>query len=227
MRMRKMKNLDSRMEACADYRIMEPASYKGKWRELMPECKALWVEVGCGKGKFTAETAQANPEVLLIAVERCREAMVVAMEKAKSMGLKNVYYIDMDVANIEEIFDRGEMDRLFINFPDPWPRKKNAKRRLTHRGFLDKYCRTVREGGEIHFKTDNAPLFEFSVEEFAACGLQVNNLTRDLHANGIVGIMTGYEEKFHGLGTPINRCEVVCKPFILPKEEKKTEETEE
>ena len=227
MRMRRMKNLDSRMEACADYRIMEPASYKGKWRELMPECKALWVEVGCGKGKFTAETAQANPEVLLIAVERCREAMVVAMEKAKSMGLKNVYYIDMDVANIEEIFDRGEMDRLFINFPDPWPRKKNAKRRLTHRGFLDKYCRTVREGGEIHFKADNAPLFEFSVEEFAACGLQVNNLTRDLHANGIVGIMTGYEEKFHGLGTPINRCEVVCKPFELPKEEKKTEETEE
>ena len=227
MRMRKMKNLDSRMEACADYRIMEPASYKGKWRELMPECKALWVEVGCGKGKFTAETAEANPDVLLIAVERCREAMVVAMEKAKNMGLKNVYYIDMDVANIEDIFDRGEMDRLFINFPDPWPRKKNAKRRLTHRGFLDKYCRTVREGGEIHFKTDNAPLFEFSVEEFAACGLQVNNLTRDLHANGIVGIMTGYEEKFHGLGTPINRCEVVCKPFVMPKEEKKTEETEE
>ena len=227
MRMRRMKNLEPRMEKCADIRIQEPETYKGKWRSLMPECKALWVEVGCGKGKFTAETAQANPDVLLIAVERCREAMVVAMEKAQSMGLKNVFYIDMDVAKIEEIFDRGEMDRLFINFPDPWPRKKNAKRRLTHRGFLDKYCRTVREGGEIHFKTDNAPLFEFSVEEFAACGLQVNNLTRDLHANGIVGIMTGYEEKFHSLGTPINRCEVVCKPFELPKEEKKTEETEE
>ena len=121
MRMRRMKNLEPRMESCAAYRIMEPASYKGKWRSLMPECKALWVEVGCGKGKFTAETAEANPDVLLIAVERCREAMVVAMEKAKNMGLKNVYYIDMDVANIEEIFDRGEMDRLFINFPDPWP----------------------------------------------------------------------------------------------------------
>ena len=119
--------------------------------------------------------------------------------------------------------------RLFINFPDPWPRKKNAKRRLTHRGFLDKYCRVVREGGEFHFKTDNAPLFAFSVEEFAACGLQVNNLTRDLHKDGIVGIMTGYEEKFHGLGTPINRCEVVCKPFVLPPEEKKAkaEEAEE
>ena len=226
MRMRKMKNLQPRMEACGDYRILEPAAYKGKWRSLMPECEALWVEVGCGKGKFTAETAEANPNVLLIAVERCREAMVVAMENAKNMGLKIVFFIDMDVANIEEIFDRGEMDRLFINFPDPWPRKKNAKRRLTHRGFLDKYCRTVREGGEIHFKTDNAPLFEFSVEEFAACGLQVNNLTRDLHANGIVGIMTGYEEKFHALGTPINRCEVVCKPFLLPKEEKKEETAE-
>ena len=222
MRMRKMRNLEPRMERCAAYRIEEPATHKGAWRQLKPDCTALWVEVGCGKGKFTAETAAANPDVLLIAVERCREAVVVAMEKAQSMGLKNVFYIDMDVANIEEIFDGAEIDRLFINFPDPWPRKKNAKRRLTHRTFLDKYCRVVRESGEIHFKTDNAPLFEYSLEEFAACGLQVNALTRDLHANGITGIMTGYEEKFHSLGTPINRCEVVCKPFVLPPVEKKT-----
>ncbi len=221
MRMRRMKNLEPRMEKCAALRIMEPAQMKGNWRSLMPGCEALWVEVGCGKGKFTAETAEANPNVLLIAVERCREAMVVAMEKAQAMELKNVFFIDMDVANIEDIFDREEMDRLFINFPDPWPRKKNAKRRLTHRGFLDKYCRTVKTGGEIHFKTDNAPLFQFSLEEFAACGLQVNNVTYDLHKDGIVGIMTGYEEKFHAMGTPINRCEVVCKPFVLPPEEKK------
>ena len=224
MRMRRMKNLAPRMEACAALRIAAPEEKKSAWKTLMPAATALWVEVGCGKGKFTAETAAANPDVLLIAVERCREAMVVAMEKAKSMGLTNVFFIDMDVENIENIFAPGEIDRLFINFPDPWPRKKNAKRRLTHRGFLDKYCRVVKEEGEIHFKTDNAPLFEFSVEEFAACGLQVNNLTRDLHANGIVGIMTGYEEKFHALGTPINRCEVVCKPFVMPPEEKKTEE---
>ena len=221
MRMRKMRNLEPRMEKCAAYRIAEPAAKKGTWRDLMPGAKVLWVEVGCGKGKFTAETAAANPEVLLIAVERCREAMVVAMEKAKAMELKNVFYIDMDVANIEDIFGPGEIDRLFINFPDPWPRKKNAKRRLTHRTFLDKYCRVVREGGEIHFKTDNAPLFEYSVEEFAACGLEVKNLTRNLHEHGVVGIMTGYEEKFYQLGTPINRCEVVCKPFVLPPEEKK------
>ena len=224
MRMRKMKNLVPRMKKCAAYRVAEPERLLGKWRSLKPDCDGLWVEVGCGKGKFTVETAQANPQVLLIAVERCREAMVVAMEKAQAMGLTNVFFIDMDVEKIEEIFAREEIDRLFINFPDPWPRKKNAKRRLTHRGFLDKYCRVVKTGGEFHFKTDNAPLFEFSVEEFAACGLQVNNLTRDLHKDGIVGIMTGYEEKFHALGTPINRCEVVCKPFVLPPEEKKPRE---
>ena len=227
MRMRKMKNLEPRMEKCSAYRIAEPQTYLGNWRSLKSDATALWVEVGCGKGKFTAETAEANPDVLLIAVERCREAMVVAMEKAKAMELKNVFFIDMDVAEIESIFGAEEIDRLFINFPDPWPRKKNAKRRLTHRGFLDKYCRVVRLGGEIHYKTDNAPLFEFSVEEFAACGLQVNNLTRNLHENGIVGIMTGYEEKFHALGTPINRCEVVCKPFVLPPEEKKEKQEQE
>ena len=224
MRMRRMKNLEPRMAGCAAFRVADPAALRGGWRSLKPGCSALWVEVGCGKGKFTAETAQANPDVLLIAVERCREAMVVAMEKAREMELNNVFYIDMDVANMEEIFAPGEIDRLFINFPDPWPRKKNAKRRLTHRGFLGKYCRVVREGGEFHFKTDNAPLFEFSLEEFAACGLEVKNLTRHLHKNGVVGIMTGYEEKFHALGTPINRCEVVCRPFVLPAEEKKNVE---
>ena len=227
MRMRKMKNLVPRMERCGDYRIAQPETMKGNWRSLKEDATAVWVEVGCGKGKFTAETAQANPEVLLIAVERCREAMVVAMEKAREMGLTNVFYIDMDVENIENIFAPEEIDRLFINFPDPWPRKKNAKRRLTHRGFLDKYCRVVRQGGEFHYKTDNAPLFEFSVEEFAACGLEVKNLTRNLHENGIVGITTGYEEKFHALGTPINRCEVVCKPFQLPPEEKKKKDDTE
>ena len=227
MRMRKMKNLEPRMERCAALRIQAPEEKKGHWRELKPECTALWVEVGCGKGKFTAETAQANPDVLLIAVERCREAMVVAMEKARDMGLTNVYYIDMDVAEIENIFAPGEIDRLFINFPDPWPRKKNAKRRLTHRGFLDKYCRVVKEGGEFHFKTDNAPLFAFSLEEFAACGLETKKVTDDLHKDGPVGIMTGYEEKFYALGTPIHRCEVVCKPFELPKEEKKEAAEEE
>lgn len=224
MRMRKMKNLEPRMEACAAYRITEPEARKGNWRDLMPGCTALWVELGCGKGKFTAETAQANPEVLLIAVERCREAMVVAMEKARTMGLTNVFFIDMDAAGIEEVFAPGEIDRLFVNFPDPWPRKKNAKRRLTFRTFLEHYSQVTAPGGELHFKTDNAPLFAFSLEEFAFCGLNVKNVTRNLHENGPVGIMTGYEEKFYALGTPINRCEVILQPFRLP--EQRAEEAE-
>ncbi len=224
MRMRKMRNLEPRTEKCGGYRITDAADWRGRWREKKPGCTQLWVELGCGKGKFTAETAERNPDVLLIAVERCREAMVVAMEKAQAMGLTNVFYIDMDVANMEEIFAPGEIDRLFVNFPDPWPRKKNAKRRLTHRAFLEKYCRCIRPGGELHFKTDNAPLFAYSLEEFAACGLAVQNVTDDLHKDGITGIMTGYEEKFYALGTPIHRCEVVCQPFTLPTEAPKKRE---
>ena len=219
MRMRRMRNLEPRTEACGAYRVAEPAALKGNWRSLKPDCSALWVEVGCGKGKFTAETAQANPDVLLIAVERCREAMVVAMEKAKAMGLKNVWFIAMDVAKIEETFGESEIDLLYINFCDPWPRKKNAKRRLTFRAFLDRYRRVIKLGGEIHFKTDNAPLFEFSLEEFALCDLEMRNVTRDLHANGPVGIMTDYEAKFHELGTPINRCECVVRSKPAPVEE--------
>lgn len=212
MRMRKKANLEPRMAACAPWHIQDPQAHQGSWRQLMPEATELWVEIGCGKGKFTVETAQANPHILLIAIERCREAMVMAMEKAKAMELKNVWFVDMDVANMAACFATGEIDRMFINFPDPWPRSKNAKRRLTHRNFLAIYRQVIRPQGEIHYKTDNAPLFAFSLEEFRDAGLEVKNLTYNLHENGIVGIMTGYEEKFHALGTPINRCEVVVTP---------------
>ena len=213
MRMRKKPNLEPRMEACAQWRIADPAGRKGNWRDLKPDCTALWVEVGCGKGKFTVETAQANPTVLVIAIERCREAMVMAMEKARDMQLTNVFFVDMDVALMESCFTPGEIDRLFINFPDPWPRSKNAKRRLTYRTFLRLYSRVIRPEGEIHFKTDNAPLFEFTLEELELVGLPTRNVTRNLHENGPVGIMTGYEEKFYALGTPINRCEIITHPI--------------
>ena len=170
--------------------------------------RPLEVEVGCGKGKFTVETAAAEPEVLIVAIERVREALVMAMEKAMAAGLKNVFFVSMDVAEIETFFAPGEIDLLYINFCDPWPRSKNAKRRLTYHTFLEKYRRVIRPGGEIHFKTDNEKLFAWSLEEFAAFGLEVRNVTDDLHANGPVGIMTGYEEKFYALGTPIHRCEI-------------------
>lgn len=211
MRMRKKNNLEPRMEACSEYWIQNPEAYKGRWRALMPDCRELRVEVGCGKGKFTVETAAAEPDILLIAVEIVKDAMVVGMEKAKDMGLKNVFFISMDVAEIENFFEESELDLLYINFCDPWPRSKNAKRRLTYHTFLDKYRRVLKMGGEMHFKTDNAKLFEFSLEEFAICDLEMRNVTRNLHENGPVGIMTGYEEKFYNLGTPINRCECIVR----------------
>lgn len=209
MRMRKKPNLVPRMEACSDIWIREPETMKGRWQELYPAAKEIRLEVGCGKGKFTAETAAAEPEILLIAMERVPEAMVMAMEKVKNMGLTNVFFIGDDVARVADLFAPGEIDLLYINFCDPWPPKKHAKRRLTHVGFLELYKKIMKPGSEIHFKTDNAPLFEFSLEQFAEAKFQLKNVTRNLHENGPVGIMTGYEEKFYGLGTPINRCEAV------------------
>lgn len=209
MRMRKMKNLEPRLAACAQLRIEAPEQYRGNWRSLMPTARELRVEVGCGKGKFTVETAAAEPDVLIIALERVREAMVIGMEKAMAMGLQNVRFVSMDVVEIDACFAPDEIDLLYINFCDPWPRSKNAKRRLTYHTFLEKYRTVIRQGGQIHFKTDNAKLFEWSLEEFAQYHFPVQNVTRNLHEHGPVGIMTGYEEKFYQLGTPINRCEIL------------------
>ncbi len=211
MRMRKRNNLAPRMEACSAIWVKDGTQRKGKWRELMVDAKELRLEVGCGKGKFTVETAEANPDVLFLAVECVQEAMLLGMERALQMGLKNLYFLSIDAALLEDYFEENELDLIYLNFCDPWPRKKNAKRRLTFRTFLEKYKKVLKNEGEIHFKTDNSPLFEWSLEEFETCKLEIRNLTRDLHANGIVGVMTGYEEKFHALGTPINRCELIVK----------------
>ena len=209
MRQRNIKNLDERIEANANYLIEDPRACRGDWREIFGNENPIYLEIGCGKGKFTVETAALEPDVLFVAVERVQEALVLAMEKALSMGLKNVYFLSIDAAKLEEYFAPGEVDLIYLNFCDPWPRKKNAKRRLTFHTFLKSYQRVLRLNGEIHFKTDNAPLFEWSLGEFEACGLEIRNLTRNLHENGPVGIMTGYEEKFYALGTPINRCELI------------------
>lgn len=209
MRMRKKPNLVPRMEACSDIWIRNPEELRGKWRKLYPDARELRLEVGCGKGKFTAETAAAEPDILLIAMERVPEAMVMAMEKVKNMGLTNVFFIGEDVARATELFAPGEVDLLYINFCDPWPHKKHAPRRLTHQGFLELYKKILKPGAEIHFKTDNAALFDFSLEQFQLSGYELKNVTHDLHKDGPVGIMTGYEEKFYGIGTPICRCEAI------------------
>lgn len=225
MRMRRKKNLGPRMEACAAWQIKDPKALRGNWRSLMPGAKELRLELGCGKGRFTCQTAAANPEILFVAVERVPDAMVMAMEKARDMGLTNVFYVDADAALLPEFFAPEEVDLIYINFCDPWPPKRHAKRRLTHRNFLKLYREVLKEKGQIHFKTDNAPLFEFSILEFPEAGYDLEEVTRDLHANGVCGIMTDYEEKFHNLGTRINRC-VGIKGELPPQPEGEEEPKE-
>ena len=130
MRMRKRNNLEPRMQACAPVWIQNGTELRGKWRSLLPGAKELRLEVGCGKGKFTVETAAAEPDVLIIAVEKVQEALLLAMEKALSMGLKNVFFLSIDATELQDFFADGEVDLLYLNFCDPWPRKKNAKRQI-------------------------------------------------------------------------------------------------
>ena len=216
MRMRKKKNLIPRMERCGDRLIREPYSMPGKWRELMPQARELRLELGCGKGRFTAGTAAAEPDVLFIAVERVPDAMVMAMERCAAQGLTNVFFIDANADQLPLFFAPGEADRIYINFCDPWPSNRHAKRRLTHPDFLLRYRQVLAEAGEIHFKTDNRDLFEWSLFQFPRVGFGVSEVTRDLHADGIHGVMTDYEEKFHNQGTKINRC-VAVKTELPPQ----------
>ena len=209
MRMRKKKNLNPRMERCAALLVEEPTERRGSWRELMPGAKELWLELGCGKGRFTCETAAQNPEVLFIAVERVPDAMIIAVERAWQMGLKNVFFVDADAARLPGYFQPGEVDGIYLNFSDPWPSNRHAKRRLTHPDFLLRYRQVLGEGGEIQFKTDNHDLFEWSLFQFPKAGFALTQVTRDLHATGIQGVMTDYEEKLHAMGVPINRCVAV------------------
>ena len=206
MRMRKKPNLGPRMERCARFLVDMPEEHRGRWRELKPDAQVVWLELGCGKGRFTAEMAEQNPDVLYLAVERVPDAMIVAMERCAAKGLANVFFVDGDAARLRDYFAPDEVDRLFINFCDPWPSNRHAKRRLTHRDFLVLYRGILKDGGQIHFKTDNRDLFEYSLFQFPKAGYVLSEVTRNLHEHGVQGVMTDYEEKFHLLGTPINRC---------------------
>lgn len=206
MRMRKKANLIPRMEACGSLWIRQPAEHKGNWRTLKPDAERIRLELGCGKGRFTAETAKAHPEDLYIALERVPDAMVIAMERCRELGLSNVFFIDGDAAELPEYFAPDEVDLIYVNFCDPWPPARQAHRRLTHEGFLRIYRQVLKDGGELHFKTDNRNLFEWSLFQFPKAGFALSQVTHNLHEHGVQGIMTDYEEKFHALGTPIHRC---------------------
>ena len=216
MRMRKKKNLIPRMERCGDFLIRDPYDRRGNWRELMPQARELRLELGCGKGRFTAGTAAAEPDVLFIAVEMVPDAMVVAMERCVNAGLTNVYFVDANADQLPSFFAPGEVDRIYLNFSDPWPSNRHAKRRLTHGNFLKLYRQVLKMGGQIHFKTDNQGLFEFSVEEIPHFGFTLSEVTRNLHENGPVGVMTDYEAKFYELGQPINRLVATMVPWEEP-----------
>lgn len=222
MRMRKKKNRDARMERCQAVWVREPALLRGHWRErFRPGCE-LRLEIGCGKGAFTVKTAQNEPDVFLVGLERSPDAALIAMERAIEAGLTNVAFVCGDAAYLSDLFAPGEVDRIYLNFSDPWPSKRHAKRRLTHKNFLMGYRKVLKEGGQIHFKTDNRPLFDFSLEEFPAAGFTLSEVTNDLHAQGICGIMTDYEAKFHNEGVPINRCVATMGPLpeAMPSTEK-------
>jgi len=205
MRMRHKKNLEPRMEKCSAVYIKNTEEQMGHWRELMPGCSELRVELGCGKGRFTADTAAAEPSVLLVAVEKIADAMVTAMERIMDREIGNVRFICGDAAVLGSMFEKGEIDRIYVNFCDPWPKSRDAKNRLTAPGFLRLYADALPVGGQVHFKTDNTPLFDWSNEQFIAEGWEVSEFTHDLHENGPVGIMTDYEAKFYEEGMKINR----------------------
>lgn len=206
MRMRKKTNLLPRLEACGALIVADPAVRKGQWRELMPQARETRLELGCGKGRFTVDTARAEPDVLFIAMERVADALVVAAERARVLELANVFFVAADAADLEAYFAPGEVDRIYLNFCDPWPGARYAKRRLTHPGFLLRYRKVLAEGGQIHFKSDNHDLFEWSLFQFPKAGFVLSEITRNLHGHGRKGVMTDYEEKFYSLGVPINRC---------------------
>jgi tRNA (guanine-N7-)-methyltransferase len=211
MRMRKKPNLVPRIERCGDIFLRQPEAYRGQRLKAFPEYRELYLEIGCGKGRFTTETALSMPDTLFVAVERVADAMIIGMERAVRDNIRNVRFIKADVSSLTDMFGPGEVARIYINFCDPWPGTRHQKRRLTSEGFLRLYRQILRPGGEIHFKTDNDPLFEFSLASFTGGGFDVTEVTRNLHEGGCKGVMTDYEQKFHAQGVSINRCVATLK----------------
>ena len=169
--------------------------------------RELYVELGTGKGDFITQIAERNPQINFIGLEVEATCVLAAARKVRDKNLSNVRLIVFDVANIAELFAEHEVDRLYINFCDPWPKKRHAKRRLTHARFLELYKKILKRGGEIFFKTDNRGLFDYSLEQFAEAGLEVRDVTNDLHAaEPPDNIRTEYENKFSAAGVPINFC---------------------
>lgn len=198
MRMRHKKHERERMEAVSGYLTTEPSA---------PLSDApLHLEIGCGKGAFITETARRNPHVQFLAVEKVSSVLVLAMEKAAAANLTNVQFFSGDVMRLAEFPLENKVSRIYLNFSDPWPRTKHAKRRLTAPAFLALYKKLLCKGGEIIMKTDNVALFDYSLETLPENGFVLESVTRDLHAeNDPTNVMTEYEANFSSQGFPICR----------------------
>ena len=214
MRLRKVKNARERLMVDNNkYFINEPEIYKGKWNELFGNNNPLHIEIGCGKGQFMSTLAKLNPDINYIAIEKFDSVLLRCLEKIINDDIPNLKIAVMDAAVLGTYFADDEVDRIFLNFSDPWPKSHHAKRRLTSPLFLDLYKHVLKDEGEIHFKTDNRGLFEYSLESFNNNGFKLSHISLDLHKDTEKypdNITTEFEDKWSKLG-PIYRLEAKVK----------------
>lgn len=209
MRLRNIPGADEVIEK-SEYVIQDPASHKGRWKALFGNDNPIRMEIGMGKGKFLTTLAEQNPDVNYIGVEMYTSVLLRAVQKLEQQDRKqeNIVFLRMDARDLEEAFAEGEIDRIYLNFSDPWPKDRHAKRRLPSEQFLGRYRRYLKQDGRIEFKTDNRALFDFAVEEAGKTGWIFEVLTYDLHHDEKLmqgNVMTEYEEKFSSIGNPIHK----------------------
>ena len=193
------------------YVFTEPEGMKGKWKEVFSNDNPIRIEIGMGKGKFISTLAQLNPDINYVGIEKYSSVLLRAVEKQDELQLPNLRFIRMDAEAITEVFGEGEVDRIYLNFSDPWPKDRHAKRRLTSRQFFARYNTILKKDGLVEFKTDNKPLFDFSVEEVKEAGWNLKEVTYDLHNDKRLNegnVMTEYEERFSQAGNPI--CKLIA-----------------
>ena len=181
----------------------EPKEKRGKWRALFGNDNPIHLEIGCGKGRFAIGMAEQHPDVNFIAVEREEGALIMAAERCQQQPLPNLRFVSFDAAELREVFAPGEVDRIYLNFSDPWPPNRQRKRRLTWRAYLEVYDEILRQQGDLCFKTDNQRFFEWSLQEICQFGWLIQNISLDLHNSDFEGnVMTEYEEKVLRGGLP-------------------------
>ena len=209
MRLRNIKG-SKEVIAASPYVVQNPEDYKGKWSELFHNNHPLHIEIGMGKGQFIHTLASENPDINYIGIEMYSSVLYRALEKQTAEEKPNLYFLRFDAKYLADIFAEHEVDRIYLNFSDPWPKARHASRRLTSREFLARYDKILKEDGVIEFKTDNRELFEFSLEEVPEAGWKLLAHTFDLHHDEEMvkgNVMTEYEEKFSSMGNPI--CKMV------------------